>query len=146
MTPAQWTPRLVQQRLREAFAVELRLPDSERPRGLTSVWPASPVHEFRDMVNWPDVRERVWQSWARAKGGVFPHEVSRMEEAQGWLLLIEEGERRCLAVWALAAARGIPVRKVLRQRGWSRTTFYRKVDGGSAHIAAILSERGVAVR
>ena len=127
MTPAQWTPRLVQQRLREAFAVELRLPDSERPRGLTSVWPASPVHEFRDIVNWPDVRERVWQSWARAKGGIFPHEVSRTEEAQGWLVLLE-GERRCLAFWALAAARGIPMRKVLRQRGGSRSTFYRRAE------------------
>jgi hypothetical protein len=31
MTLAQWTPQLVQQRLREAFAVELRLPDSDRP-------------------------------------------------------------------------------------------------------------------
>ncbi len=47
-------------------------------------------------------------------------------------MLVEEGEPRCLAVWALTAARGIPVRKVLRQRGWSRTT--------------ILGERGVAVR
>ena len=85
MTPAQWTPRLVQQRLREAFAVELRLPGSARPRGLASVWPASPAHEFRDMVNWPDVRERVWQSWAPRQGRRFPHEISRMEEAQGWL-------------------------------------------------------------
>ena len=69
-----------------------------------------------------------------------------MEEALGWLLLVEEGERRCLGVWALAAARGIPVRKVLARRGWSRTTFYRKLDSGAARIAAILSERGVAVR
>ena len=69
-----------------------------------------------------------------------------MEEAQGWLLLVEEGERRCLGVSALAAASGTPVRKVLRQRGWSKSTFYRKVDSGSAHIAAILGERGVAVR
>ena len=124
--------------------VEQRLSDSDRPRGRISVWPASPVNEFR--VNWPDVRERVWQSWTRAKGGVFPHEISRMEEAQGWLVLVEEGERRCLAVWALASARGIPVRKVLRQRGWAPTTFYRKLDGGAVHIAAILTERGVAVR
>ena len=50
--------------------------------------------------------------------------------------------RRCLATWALAAARGVPVRKVLRQRGWSRPTFYRKLDGGAARIAAILGERG----
>jgi len=142
MTPA---PRLVQQRLREAFAVELRLPDSDRPRGLVSAWPAAPVHEFRDMVNWPDARERVWQSWARAKG-VYPYEVSRMEEALGWLMLVGEGERRCLAVWALTAARRIPLRKVLRQRGWSRATFYRKLDCGAAQIAAILDQRGVAVR
>ena len=44
------------------------------------------------------------------------------------------------------AARGIPLRKVLRQRGWSRTTFYRKLDGASSRIAAILGERGVAVQ
>ena len=69
-----------------------------------------------------------------------------MEEALGWLPLIEEGERRCLAAWALATARGIPVRKLLRQRGWSPSTFYRKVDCGAGHIAAILGERGVAVR
>ena len=80
----------------------------------------------------------------RSKGGVHAFEISRMEEAQGWLLLVEEGERRCLGVWALAAARGIPVRKVLRQRGWSKSTFY--VDGGAVHIAAILGAHGVAVR
>ena len=145
MTPAQWTPQSGSAKTARSVLVELRLPDSDRPRGLASVWPASPVHEFRDMVNWPDVRERVWQSWAKAKGGVFPHEISRMEEAQGWLSLVEEGERRVLAVWALAAARGIPLRKLLRQRGWAPTTFYRKLDGGAARIAAILGERGVAV-
>ena len=144
MRPAQWTPQLVRQRLREAFLVELRLPDADRPRGLASVWPA-PLHEFRDMVNWPDVRMRVWESWARAKGA-YPYEVSRMEEAQGWLSLVDEGERRCLAVWALTTARGIPVRKVLRRRGWAPSRFYRKLDGAQARIAAILAERGVAVR
>jgi hypothetical protein len=61
-------------------------------------------------------------------------------------LAVEKGEPRCLAVWTLTAARGIPVRKVLRQRGRSRTTFYRKLDCGAARIPAILGERGVAVR
>ena len=46
----------------------------------------------------------------------------------------------------LAAARGVPVRKVLHQRGWSKSTFYRKLDGGAARIAAILGERSVVVR
>jgi hypothetical protein len=32
---------------------------------------------------------------------------------------------------------------VLRQRGWSKSTFYRKLDGGAVRIAAILGERGV---
>ena len=145
MIPAQWTPRLVQQRLREAFAVELRLPDANRPRGLTSVWPAAALYEFHDVLHWPDARERVWQSWSRAKAA-YPFEISRMEEALGWLPLIEEGERRCLAAWALATARGIPVRRLLRQRGWSPSTFYRKVDGGAAQIAATLDARGVVVR
>jgi hypothetical protein len=54
--------------------------------------------------------------------------------------------RRCLTTWALAAARGVPVRKVLHQRGWSKSTFYRKLDGGAARIAAILGERGVVAR
>ena len=30
--------------------------------------------------------------------------------------------------WSLAAARGIPMRKVLRQRGGSRSTFYRRAE------------------
>jgi hypothetical protein len=35
---------------------------------------------------------------------------------------------------------------VLHQRGWSKSTFYRKLDGGAARIAALLGERGVVVR
>jgi hypothetical protein len=34
-----------------------------------------------------------------------------------WWWLVEEGERRCLAVWALTAARGIPVRSATARRG-----------------------------
>jgi hypothetical protein len=142
---AQWTPRLVQQRLREACTVELRLPDKDRPRGLASAWPAATLYEFHDILHWDDARERVWRSWSRAKGA-YPFEVSRMEEALGWLSLVEEGERRVLSVWALTAARRIPLRKVLRQRGWAPTTFYRKLDGGAARIASTLDARGVAVR
>ena len=149
MTPAQWTPQLVQQRLREAALVERRLPDDARPRGMSSAWPASPVYEFRDMLHWDNpqdgARERVWKSWADAKGA-HAHEISRMEEAQGWLSLLEEGQRRCLVVWALTAARGLSVRAVLRKRGIPPSSFYRKLRDGSARIAAILGERGVVVR
>ncbi len=142
---AQWTPHLVQQRLREAFAVELRLPEAGRPRGMATAWPATPTYEFRDLVSWSDSRERVWQSWERAKGAL-PFDFSRMQEAFDWLMLVGEGERRCLGVWALAVARGIPVRRVLRRRGWAPSTFYRRVDSGAVRIAGILGQRGVAVR
>jgi hypothetical protein len=38
-------------------------------------------------------------------------------------LLVEEGERRCLAVWALTAARGIPVRSATARRGRELVTL-----------------------
>ena len=145
MTPV-WTASLVQQRLREAAAVELRLPDTGRPRGLMqSAWPATPTYEFKDLVSWTDSRERVWKSWERAKGA-HAFEITRMEESFSWLQWVDEGERRCLAAWAAATAGRIPVRKVLRKRGWVPGTFYRKVRAGSGRIAAILDQRGVAVR
>ena len=145
MAPVQWMPQLVQQRLCEAAAVELRLPDTGRPRGMQSAWPTTPTYEFKDVVSWSDSRERVWKSWERAKGA-FPYEVSRMEESFSWLQWVGEGERHCLAAWSMAVARGIPVRRVLRKRGWNASTFYRGVRAGSARIAGILAERGVAVR
>ena len=103
------------------------------------------LHDFQDMLHWDDARERVWQSRARSKGGVTP------------LRFREWKKRRAGYCWSRKASGGvsasglwlrprIPVRKVLRQRGWSKSTFYRKVDGGAVHIAAILGERGVAVR
>ena len=69
-----------------------------------------------------------------------------MEEALDWLRWLPIGERRCLASWALASAKGLSVRRMLDKRHWSRSTFYRRVDQASARIAGRLNAQGVVVR
>jgi len=34
---------------------------------------------------------------------------------------------------------GMPLRKVLKYRGWTVTTFYSRVDGGANRIARLLN-------
>ena len=142
--PATWTGELVRQRLVEAFAIERRMPP-ERFATMASSWPATPLHTFVEMLHWDDARQRVWDNWTKAKG-VYSFEVSRMDEAIGWLSWLDVGERRCLAAWAAARARSIPVRKVLRHHGWSPTTFYRAIEKAADRIADRLNQQGVAVR
>jgi hypothetical protein len=139
-----WSGDLVRQRLVDAFTIERRMP-GQRFATIASSWPAQPLHEFTDMLHWDDARERVWQSWERAKG-VYPYEVSLMEEALDWLRWLPIGERRCLASWALASARGLSVRAMLDKRHWSRTTFYRKLDQAAQAISDRLNAQGVVVR
>ena len=80
----------------------------------------------------------------------MPHEVSRMEEALGWPgQVLANGhaiEGRVLLAWAYCQAYGKPLRRMLRQKGWSRTTFYKAVDNGSQRIADHLNKRAVMVR
>jgi hypothetical protein len=146
--PIRWTPVHVRERLVEAFAIERRLPLARYgASGGRSTWPAM-HHEFTDLIGWSDeARQAVWADWSRAKGA-FPFEVSRMEEAFDWLPLLDDhiGERRCLAAWALLSARRQSLRRILQRKGWSRATFYRRVDSGAWRIADRLNAHGVAVR
>lgn len=145
-TPATWSGKLVLARLVEAYAVLKRLPDRDRTRGLMSAWPATPVHEFADVVNWEDASARVWESWGRPSSA-SSLEVSRMEAALTWLGWLPEGERRCLQILALASAtRRMKVRKVLKARGIPSSTFYTKCNQGAARIADRLNRDGIAVR
>jgi hypothetical protein len=142
--PATWSAELVRQRLVEAFAIERRMP-GQRFAVIASAWPATPVHEFQEIMHWEDARERVWDSWAKARG-VYSYEVSRMEQSFSWLERLPEGERRCLAAWALCSARGLNVKRMIEKRRWSRTTFYRQIEKAAAHIADRLNVEGVQVR
>jgi hypothetical protein len=139
-----WTGETVRQRLVEAFAIERRMP-RERFASIASTWPATPLHDFRDMLHWSDHRERVWDDWARAKG-VFAWEITRMDEAIEWLRWLDVAERRCLAAWATGKARGLNVRAIIRSRGWKPRSFYRAVDNAAERIAERLNKQGVQVR
>ena len=139
-----WSPELVRDRLVEAYEIERRMP-GPRFTAIATAWPATPLHSFQDVLHWTDARQRVWDSWAKAKG-CYPSEVSRMEEAQEWLRWLPTGERNCLNAWAACSAFGIPATRVLRKQGWKKTTFYRKVNDGSLRIACRLNAQGVVVR
>lgn len=148
--PAHWTGEHVCMRLIEALHTERKMPRERFGNGaIKTAWPASPIHEFVDMLHWDNpgdgARERVWDSWARAKGA-SSIEVSRMDQAYGWLDLLPDAERRCMREWVAAKVSGYPLRKLLRRKGWSRTTFYRVVSKAASRIAAHLNAQGVQLR
>jgi hypothetical protein len=139
--PPQWSGSWVQRRLVEAYAVERRLPRANR-RSVARAWPPMVV-EWSDILGRADaVREQIWQSWEYSNVGVSAEDISRMDTAHDWLLILAAYpvERFCLSHWAAAIAYSRSLRRLLLKRGWSRTTFYRHVGAG-AHIIALELER-----
>lgn len=142
--PAQWSGSWVQRRLVEAYSVERRLPESRRRLLIASAWPSMAV-EWGDLIGRADeARQQVFQSWEYTKLGVSANDISRMEDAHAWLGILAPypEERRCLAQWAAAVAYGRSLRRLLLQRRWSRTTFWRRVTAGAYIIAVALERRG----
>jgi hypothetical protein len=142
--PPQWSASWVQRRLIEAYSVERRLPEKRRRLLIASAWPSMAV-EWEDLLGRADqARERVFQSWEYARLGVSAQDISRMNEAQDWLAILSPypEERLCLAQWAAAVVYHRPLRRLLLQRKWSRTTFYRYVTAGAYVIALELERRG----
>ena len=136
----------------EAFTIERRIPDKRvGPAIVKGAWARiATTDTFAEAVGQGELaRENVWDRWARA-GGALPYGVSRMEEALSWpgqvLSNGHAAEGKALLAWAFCVGCGRPVRRLLRKRGWSRSTFYRTVDSGSARIADHLNARTVAVR
>jgi len=151
--PPTWTADWVRDRLVEAYRIEQRLPGAAR-RTQSGLWP-KPIYEFADVVGWEaqgmeDARQRVLAQWSSARGGVYAVEISRMDEAHGWLAqhlgLQHQVERACLASWATCIAYRRSLRALMLRRRWSRATFYRRVEDGSGIIAAALRKEGVEVR
>lgn len=142
--PPQWSARWVQQRLVEAYSVERRLPRENR-RLVAGAWPPMMV-EWADVIGRAeDVRQQVWQSWENSNVAVSAEDISRMDTAHDWLRLILASypvERECLSRWAAARAYGGSLRRLLLQRRWSRSTFYRQVAAGAHVIALELERRG----
>jgi len=140
--PTRWNAAWVQARVVEAYTIERKLPGARKVVTGTA-WP-NVNYTFADKVGWPDARERVLDEWMRA-GSAFAAEISRMDEAHEWLrihLAQYEVERLCLAAWATSMAYHRSLSGLLRKRGWSRTTFYRRVTAGAHVIALALDAKG----
>lgn len=142
-----WTAELVRERLIEAFEIDRRLPrvGPVRMKG----WLFDTVDSFSDRVHQGELAsERVLEAWAH--GSVSAEEITRMEEAFDWprrhLVNGHAVEAKCLlaATFCIASRRSISA--MLRGRGWSRQTFYRRVDAGATAIAEALNRRGLPVR
>jgi hypothetical protein len=147
IAPPQWCASWVQRRLIEAYSVERRLPQPRR-RMISNAWP-KPMTEWEDLIGRADsAREEILQSWEYANLGVSAADLTRMDAAHDWMLVIlapYPEERRCLSQWATAVAYRRSVRRLLVQRGWSRTTFYRYVTAGAHIVAMELRRQGVPV-
>ena len=151
--PSAWTADWVKHRMVEAFTIERRIPDKRvGPAIVKGAWAKiATTDSFADRVHQGELaREHVWDKWARS-GGALPYEVSRMEEALSWpgtvLANGHAAEGKALLAWAFCVPIEAGTRRwLLRKRGWSRSTFYRAVDSGSARIAAYLNARGATVR
>jgi hypothetical protein len=139
-----WTGVLIRDRLVEAFEIEHRIPS--RSHGSTAAWPFPALHSFADHVGWPDASQRIWTKWENACSA-SPQEITRMDEAFAWLrdLRDHRDEQRCLARWAVARARHMPVTVMLRREPWSRTHFYRLMIRGSELVAHRLNAQMFAV-
>ena len=70
---------------------------------------------------------------------------ARTDESQTPIAYLEA----CVTCWYRTVTLGYnseAVLRLLRKRGWARTTFYRSVEIGAERIAGYLNNRGVAVR
>ena len=144
-SPDIWTGDRVRTRLVEACETYRKLPLDRFARSSSSSWPVTPLHDWQEMVHWTDARERVLESWERAKGA-YPIEISRMEESFDWLLWLGQDDRRKLEAWAWTTATGMKIRPMLFKRGIKKTTFYRDVNNAANRIALRLNGQGVQVR
>jgi hypothetical protein len=138
LAPLQWSASWVQRRLIEAYSVERRLPQARRRLLVASAWPSMAV-EFSDIVGRADDdRKDRFHSWEFTRLGVSAADISRMEQAHDWLAILAPypQERLCLCQWAAAIAYRRSVRRLLQKRGWSTSSFYRRVTAG-AHVVAM---------
>jgi hypothetical protein len=148
LAPPQWSAEWVMRRLVEAYAIERRLPLARRHM-VVSAWPRT-VTEFADVVGRADDdRKARFAAWEYAgELGVSANAITRQEEAHDWLAIIlgpYPEERLCLMQWAAATAYRRSVRRMLMKRGWSRSTFLRRVTAGAHVIAVELSRQGIPV-
>lgn len=112
MTISGWTVEAVAERLEEAARTMRRMP-TPMPRGVRAAWP--------DIV-W-DAREAYgYTPPALSMGPLSAAAIRRMDECQGWLRWMDQGQMRL--VWA--KANGVPWRVLAKRLHTSQRTTRRK--------------------
>lgn len=126
--PAALSVLEIEDRLEEAALTLRRLPNpaGTGPKGYGSSWPEY-VRETRHAYGYHAARMRVIPN---------PREISRMDEAIGWLALIEAPDDRRL-VWL--RAEGQRWRGVCRVLGISRATAWRRWSAALLTISKVLA-------
>ena len=101
-----WTPLPVAERLAEAADALERLPQGG-------------VQGYTSRLRWPYADDG--RSGARLPSP-SPEAIDRMDEALGWLMWLEPGERRL--VWL--RAEGLPWKRITQRLGIGRTTAWQR--------------------
>lgn len=126
---AEWSARMVEERLREAADVLRRLPE-ERIQGYFSTWPQI-VHDFADLVGQEPPRLR--------RPPPLPDAIDRMEQVFPWLGWLEPDDGKL--VWM--RAEGTPWKGICWRFGIGRATAHRRWDYALSLIAWRLDGRPV---
>ena len=122
----EWTEEIVADRLEDAARTMRRLPPV-KVQGYVSAWPAIFYTEMEKLQM--DKKPRKWPA--------MPEQVTRMEEACDWLLLLENIDDRKL-LW-LRAER-VPWKPICWKMGISRATANRRWKNGIRTIMQKLNE------
>ena len=122
----EWTEKMVITRFEEAARTMRRLPPV-KAQGYVSIWPEI-LHSEMEKIQM-DKKPRKWPA--------MPEDITKMEEACDWLLLLEEIDERRL-VW-LRAER-IPWKPICWRLGVSRATANRRWKNALRIITQKLNE------
>jgi hypothetical protein len=111
MIQTHWTPSLIEERFVDAADVMKRLPDVRVP-GYFNTWPRA-LREFADMVG--------QETGPLHRPRPSPAAISRMEETLGWLLWLEQLDRKI--VWR--RAKGDRWKAVCAEVGLTRSAAHQ---------------------
>jgi hypothetical protein len=122
-----YTPELVKEQLEEAVKT-LRFMPSGRPRGHANSWPE--ILRTRVEILNMEEPEEIGRRYA------LPHEVTAMEQALDWLMILPKIDDRKL-VWL--RARRVPWKVICEEFGVSRKTADKRWNKAIRSITLHLS-------
>jgi hypothetical protein len=133
-------PTLVRARLVEAAETWRRLHvRGTRPAQPRTLMPEPDPPSWAEMNGWgtkrlDELRAEFWERF-RARAGAL--EITRAEEAAGWVIayVANDGRRRALWAWSRMQAGGLPMRFWCRREGIEEHTGKRRADRAVADIA-----------